>query len=137
MYEIIVEGTFSATHSIRSADGSRENLHGHDWHVWVHLVTEELNATGTVADFEEVRARLQEVVGELDRSNLNEHEWLEGLDPTAERVAGVIFRRMVEHTGWGGRVHGVRIGEARGCVAGYFPGLPTSGSDAPARLTIV
>ena len=122
MYEIIVEGTFSATHSISLGDGSAEDLHGHHWHVWVRLVAEELNETGTVADFAEVRDRLREIVRGLDQANLNEHRWLVGLEPTAERVAGVVFRRMAEQPVWGGKVRSVRIGEAAGCVAGYFPG---------------
>ena len=121
MYEIMVEGGFSATHRLRLAGGEFEPLHGHDWRVSVRLAAEELDETGTVADFRDVQTKLNDILSRLHHTDLNEHPWLEGVNPTAEQVAGVIFSRLARDLTWGHRLKSVHIGEAPGCQAGYVP----------------
>ena len=119
MYEIKIEGGFSATHRLAYADGTLEPLHGHDWKISACLVAETLNADGMVADFTVVQARLEEITARLHHTHLNDHSWFDGLSPTAERVAGMIFDRLARDDAFGASVHSVEITEAPGCSARY------------------
>ncbi|NOT00836.1 MAG: 6-carboxytetrahydropterin synthase [Phycisphaerales bacterium] len=126
MYEIVVEGEFSATHQLTLADGSVEPLHGHDWHVWVRLESSRLDAWGMVADFMDVERALRAVLQELHHADLNGHAWFAGVNPTAEQVARVVFERM-SAAAWTDKLRSVRVREAPGCTAAYTP-RPASAS---------
>lgn len=119
MYEITIEGGFSATHRLTYADGTVEPLHGHDWKVIACLVAEKLDGTGMVADFTVVQARLAEITARLHHTHLNDHAWLDGSSPTAEHLAETIFDRLARDDGFGSSVHSVEITEAPGCSARY------------------
>jgi len=121
MYEITVDGGFSATHRLSFADGTVEPLHGHDWKVAVRLSAEALDRDGMVVDFATVRARLEEITARLHHTYLNDHPWFEGVSPTAERVARAIFDRLSPEAGLGPKVRGVTVTEAPGCRARYVP----------------
>lgn len=120
MYEISVEGDFSATHQLTLVDGSLEPLHGHDWHVWVRLETAQLDASGMVADFVAVERALRHVLDELHHADLNRHAWFAGVNPTAEHVARVLFEHLSSAV-WRDKLRGVRVREAPGCTAAYGP----------------
>lgn len=119
MYEIAIEGGFSATHRLTFADGSTEALHGHDWKVSASLAAEELDEVGIVADFTVVRARLDELTSRLHHTHLNDHPWFSGVSPTAERVARTVFDRLSHDDGFGRCVRSVEVTEAPGCTARY------------------
>lgn len=119
MYEITLKGAFSATHQLKSADGFSEPLHGHDWKVSVCLAAEDLNEAGMVADFAILQAGLDAVTAQLHHRHLNEHQWLEGMSPTAERVARAIFDRLLGSGPWGGQLRSVEVTETPGCAARY------------------
>ncbi len=120
MYEITVAGSFCAVHRIRLPDGTVEPLHGHDWRVTARLQSADLDADGLVADFVEVEKRLGDTTAELHHGNLNEHDWLSGVNPTAEHVARVIFERLSADPVWGHLVQSVHVEEAPGCSAGFL-----------------
>lgn len=120
MHEITVAGSFCAVHRTRLPDGSVEPVHGHDWRVTARLAADTLDANGLVADFVEVQARLGTITSEFQHRNLNEHDWLAGVNPTAEHVARVIFERLSADTVWGHLVRSVHVEEAPGCTAGYL-----------------
>ena len=119
MYEVTIEGGFSATHRLTYADGSTEALHGHDWKVLVCLVGEGLDAEGMVADFTVVQARLDEITARLHHTHLNDHPWFDGLSPTAERVARTICDRMSHDDVFGRSMCSVEVTETPGCSARY------------------
>lgn len=119
MYEITVDGGFCATHRLRLADGTLEPVHGHDWTIRVCLVVETLDASGFVADFERVREALSKITNRFEQTDLNDHPWLEAKNPTAERVARVIFDLLSQNVGFGAKIGSVRVGEAAGCAARY------------------
>lgn len=123
MYEIIVKGSFSATHRLQLKDGSWESIHGHDWRVSVCLAAEELDETGMVVDFAELRSELSDITAQLHHTDLNEHQWLENVNPTAEHVARLIFTRMARQPTWGSKLRCVQLVEAPGCVVRYVRGL--------------
>lgn len=120
MYEIVVESSFCATHALRLADGSTESVHGHDWRVTAVLAAPELDECGFVADFEDVGAALGEITQALHHADLNNHPWFLEVNPTAERVARVVFDRLGGKTSWGSAVASVSVTEAPGCMARYL-----------------
>ncbi|MEE9296794.1 MAG: 6-carboxytetrahydropterin synthase [Phycisphaerae bacterium] len=119
MYEIVVDGSFCATHALRLPGGETEPLHGHDWRVSVCLAAETLDHTGFVADFEDVQRRLNALTGELHHTCLNDHSWLAGVNPTAENLARVVFERLSCVTPLGDALLSVTIVETPGCRARY------------------
>lgn len=119
-YEVRVEGRFSALHRLQLPDGSQEPLHGHDWKVECIFRGPLLEPVGWVIDFEEARRALGRVLAEVDHGDLNSLAWLEGRNPTAERVARVLFERMQAELGPDRPLVGVRVEEAPGCFATYW-----------------
>lgn len=119
MYEIIVDGSFSATHALRMPGGAAEPLHGHDWKVSVCLARDTLDDTGFVADFEDVQRALTELTDELHHTCLNDHPLLSGLNPTTEVVARAVFERLRDNSSWCEELLSVSITEAPGCQARY------------------
>lgn len=119
-YVVEVSGGFCATHRVCLADGSLESLHGHDWVVTVELRSEALDDCGMVADFLAVREGLDAVSEALNHRCLNDHEWLEGMSPTAERVARVILEHLGRGASWRDKIHAVHVVEAPGCRASFL-----------------
>ena len=123
MYEITVSKVFSAAHAIRLSDGSREPLHGHNWHVEVTVGREELDAIDVVMDFHELEAIVDSLVKQVDNQNLNEADpFADGkINPTAERVAWwlgtVVARQLPDRV----TLSHVTVTEAPGCRAIYRP----------------
>ncbi|HUU83066.1 MAG TPA: 6-carboxytetrahydropterin synthase [Phycisphaerae bacterium] len=120
MYRVTVRAEFSAAHRLRSADGEYEPLHDHDWTVEASFVGADLDATGMLVDFEEVRPALQSVTQRLDHSSLNEAPLLAGLNPSAENVARVICEALAGAIARPDLLESVRVTEAPGCTAAYY-----------------
>ena len=91
MFEIVVKEHFSAAHRIDGYPGSCSNLHGHNWNVEMCLRVEKLNELGMAFDFREAKKVLRDVIQKLDHTFLNDNSLLAGGNPTAERIAMVIF----------------------------------------------
>ena len=51
MFEVSVEETFAAGHSLRNYRGKCENVHGHNYRVQITVEGEELNSIGLLIDF--------------------------------------------------------------------------------------
>lgn len=127
MYEVTVETTFSAAHQLRNYKGKCENLHGHNYRVRVTVEGSDLNATGLLADFGEVKGLLREITERLDHRFLNELEPFTEINPSAENVAWYICEQMQNGLRSGDsavpvRVSEVRVWETDTSVAAYRPG---------------
>lgn len=84
MYTVIKRLEISASHQLNlSYESKCENLHGHNWIIFVHLRSEELNSDGMVCDFTEIKKLVCE---RLDHKNLNDII----KQPTAENIAKYI-----------------------------------------------
>ena len=117
MYTVTVEERFLATHRVVLPDGTWEPSHEHDWLVRAWFTAEELNEYGQVIDFEVAKAALGSVLTELNGTNLNENEAIEGVCPSAELVARYVFQRL---RGRGlARLRRIEVTEAPGCVASF------------------
>jgi 6-pyruvoyltetrahydropterin/6-carboxytetrahydropterin synthase len=93
MYEVSVDETFAAAHNLRDYHGKCEDLHGHNYKVRVVLAGKELDSTGLLYDFVELKRVIQDVIGSLDHKYLNELAPFDTLNPSAENIARHIFNR--------------------------------------------
>ena len=55
MYEVRVEETFAAGHALRNYRGKCENPHGHNYRVRMTLAGRELDKTGLLLDFKDLK----------------------------------------------------------------------------------
>ena len=128
MYEITVEADFSAAHAIVIA-GTREPLHGHNWHVVATIAGDALDNDGLLCDFHTVEDVLHGLIEPFQNQNLNETAPFNKINPTAELIARYLGDEMASAlnpalapAAW---VAAVRVTEAARCRATYHPGRPT------------
>ncbi|MCK4851818.1 MAG: 6-carboxytetrahydropterin synthase QueD [Candidatus Omnitrophica bacterium] len=94
MYRIKIKSGFCGAHKLRGYKGKCEALHGHNWLVEVEVQAEELDATGMVIDFKELKDLLNEVIVEMDHKYLNEMVYFEKVNPTSENIARYIHETV-------------------------------------------
>ena len=95
MFEIIVEGEFSAAHFLKLYDGTFEPKHGHGWRVAVTAQADQLDSMGVVIDFEALKPALKKVLGEFHETLFNDHPvFKEGLNSSTENIAKLIYDRL-------------------------------------------
>lgn len=125
MFEITVQTEFAAAHAL-SIGGKREPVHGHNWHVTVTIAGPRLDGDGLLCDFHAVERALREITGPMNNRDLNQlapFSGPKGTNPSAENVARHIAERLAAalELPAGARVARVRVTEAPGCAAAYFP----------------
>ncbi len=85
---------FSAAHVLHGYPGACERVHGHNYDVHVEVLADALDALGMGIDFEDIKRASQEAIADLDHRHLNEIEAFGGENPTAERIAALIYGRL-------------------------------------------
>lgn len=107
MFEVRVESDFAAAHFLQDYHGKCENLHGHNYNVYVHAKGNELDAGGMLLDFGILKNSLRNVCKILDHTNLNDLQEngksVFNQNPSAERIAKFIFDKVKEdlsNSGW-------------------------------------
>lgn len=118
-YEVSVEVRFAARHSVRLGDGSMEDSHEHDWRATAVFRAGQLDENGFVVDFVAVSGALREIAADLSGTDLNRVVPNGGSGASAERVAEHIARSL--QCKWGQEVYCVRLTEAPGCTAAFYP----------------
>ena len=93
-YEIKTVVHFCAAHVLYGYEGACERIHGHNYEVRVEVVADRLDDLGMGIDFEDIKTASREAVADLDHQHLNELEVFGGQNPTAERVAQLVFERL-------------------------------------------
>jgi 6-pyruvoyltetrahydropterin/6-carboxytetrahydropterin synthase len=92
--DVFKEFTFEAAHRLPNValDHKCARLHGHSFHVTVHVEGEPGVDSGWVMDFADIQRAFAPLHEQLDHRYLND---VEGLDnPTSERVAVWIWERL-------------------------------------------
>lgn len=87
MFEVTVQQTFAAGHSLRNYHGKCENVHGHNYRVEVTFQGERLDGAGLLVDFLEVKALMNKVIDYLDHQYINDLKPFDELNPSAENLA--------------------------------------------------
>ena len=121
MYEIRVSGKFSAAHCIEGYPGDCASLHGHNWVVDAVFSAKELDELGLACDFRKAKNFLRETLEELDHCMLNEHSWLEGINPTSENLARIIYHKLREILPAGINLNSVEVFESERSSVRYYP----------------
>jgi len=121
MYELMVETCFSSAHQLRGYKGVCEKLHGHNWKVQVHVVSERLNEIDMAIDFHELKEFVAEVIAPLDHGLLNELFPFTEKNPSSENIAKWIFDSLKKKINDDNlRVSAVTVWESETTSATYF-----------------
>ncbi len=122
MYELAIQSSFTATHSLLIG-GVREVSHHHDWRIVVEVAGSELDADGLLMDFHELQRLVEIIIEPFDDADLNQTPPFDLENPSAEGVAAYIGRTLVAALAAHEAVElqAVRVTEAPGCVATYRP----------------
>ncbi len=94
MYEVAIIKSFSAAHMLAAIGGKCEELHGHNFRVEVTVAAPDLNHSGILIDFRDVKKWLQEILDNLDHKHLNELSFFAEINPSSENIAQYIYREM-------------------------------------------
>ncbi len=123
MFEVSVEYTFAAGHALRGYKGKCENVHGHNYKVQLIVGGEQLDATGLLVDFVEVRKAIKERVERLDHRFLNDLAPFDKLNPSAENIAKYFYDELQpQFHNTGLQVEAVTVWETDTTSATYRPG---------------
>lgn len=92
--EVFKSFTFEAAHRLPNVpDGHKcARLHGHSFHITIHVAGAVGANSGWVMDFGELKDHCKPIIAELDHRYLND---IDGLDnPTSENIARWLWRRL-------------------------------------------
>ncbi len=123
MYEISVQKTFSAAHTLDIGE-EREALHGHNFRVEATIASQDLNDDGLVLDFRVLKQWLTGILDNMDHTFLNDIDIFRKISPTAENIARIICEMLEEKVSMLGlSVSSVEVWESEGSKAKYIPSL--------------
>lgn len=118
MFEVKVQGGFSAAHNLRGYQGDCENLHGHNWMVEVAVAGERAR-DGMVVDFRVLKAALRKMLDTLDHKYLNELDYFKERNSSCENIAEYLFKELSAILLDGVRVSYVTVWESPGSGVTY------------------
>ncbi len=121
MFEVRVRKSFAAAHNLRNYNGKCEKLHGHNWVVEVTARAAVLDDIEIAIDFTVLKRIVNDELELLDHRYLNEIPPFDQVNPTSERIAEHLFRRVGEKVN-DARVRVVRVDvwETESNRASYF-----------------
>ena len=123
MFEVSVERTFAAGHALRNYHGKCENVHGHNYRVQITVQGEQLDATGLLVDFLDLKHVMDEAIEYLDHRFINDLAPFDVLNPSAENIARYFYDRVRGglKPGIPARISEVRVWETDTSSALYRP----------------
>jgi 6-pyruvoyltetrahydropterin/6-carboxytetrahydropterin synthase len=123
MFEVSVEQTFAAGHALRNYRGKCENVHGHNYRVEITIQGEQLDETGLLVDFLEVKRVMGGAIEYLDHRFINDLPPFDQINPSAENIAKYFYDRVSTglKTGVDVRIAEVRVWETDTSSAVYRP----------------
>ena len=119
MFTVSVETRFRASHQLARADGSKERPHRHQWFVTAHVSSETLDNRGVVMDFQQLKATLDNIVAELDKTTLSKIDYFQRNKPSAENVAKYVYEKLEPELPKGLRLRSIKVVEKPGCSARF------------------
>lgn len=101
IFTLSVRIKFSAAHSLRNYQGKCANIHGHTFTAQCLVRGDRLNSQGMLMDFHNLEDLVEQITDEFDHRLINEHPSFteEGLNPTAENLAGYIYEKLKDALG--------------------------------------
>ncbi len=123
MFELKVISKFAAAHQLKMVTQKCENLHGHNWKVEVYVSGKELNNSGVLMDFGEIKKHLAGIMEALDHKFLNDIEHFKSSNPSSEVIAKYIADQLqFKITDPRVRVSRVSVWESDDACATYLTG---------------
>jgi 6-pyruvoyltetrahydropterin/6-carboxytetrahydropterin synthase len=121
MYELMVETTFSAAHQLRGYKGKCERLHGHNWKVNIHVVSDKLDDLDMVMDFQQIKEIANEAISSLDHSFLNDLFPFTEKNPSSENIAKWLYDSLKKKINNGPvRLSAITVWESENASATYY-----------------
>ena len=98
MYELSIQRDFIAQHFLIGGDWGAENqLHSHHYKLEVRISAPELNEHGYLLDIVDFSEHLERVVSQYQDRTLNDLPEFEGLNPSIEHFARIIYLVLAAH----------------------------------------
>jgi len=94
MFEVSVEETFAAGHSLRNYKGKCENVHGHNYRIRVTMEGDHLNSIGLLIDFIELKRVMRKTIEYLDHKFINDVPPFDVENPSAENIAKFFYEEI-------------------------------------------
>lgn len=123
MYELKVRTRFAAAHYLNDYSGPCARLHGHTWKVEVAVQGRDLDHSGILVDFNDIKSSIKNIIGALDHRNLNDIEPFKAVNPTAENLARYIYEQLKPKLAYrerGIEITSVRVWESPDASATYM-----------------
>jgi 6-pyruvoyltetrahydropterin/6-carboxytetrahydropterin synthase len=117
MFEVSVEGTFSAAHQVKGYPGDCAGLHGHTYKIQVKVRVRKLDKIGIAMDFRRMKRHLDKTLENLDHKNLNKLAFFKKHNATAECVAVYIYKEMKKRIK---AINSVTVWEGSNSSATYY-----------------
>ena len=119
MFTVSIETQFRASHQLTLPDGSKEQLHQHDWIVTVKVSSDKLDSMGLVMDFGQLKTMVNEITSGFDNVRLDSIGYFQRNNPSAENVAKYIFDKLEPELPGGVKLRSIKVVEAPGCSAKF------------------
>jgi 6-pyruvoyltetrahydropterin/6-carboxytetrahydropterin synthase len=119
LFTVSVETHFWASHQLTLPDGSKEPPHRHNWSVTANVSSSELNSTGLVMDFRQLKAEVDKTVADFDNMPLNKIGYFQRTNPSAENVAKYIYEKLGPKLPREVKLQSIKVVEEPGCSAKF------------------
>ncbi len=116
-YKLSVTRSFSSAHCLREYKGRCVNLHGHNWKIRAAFYGTELDDTGVLIDFMDIKMHLNKIINYLDHKFLNEIIPFDRINPTVENVAAFVLGRLKDIETKNAKVCEVEVWESESASA--------------------
>lgn len=118
----MVRDSFAAAHRLVGSGGRCENVHGHNFKVELEIGGDDLDDSGMLKDFTDLKSTLRGILGDLDHRDLNDLNPFDDSSPSSEKIAEYIFQRASEDLNDGSiKVVSVTVSESDTASATYRP----------------
>ena len=97
-----------------------EEMHAHDWRVFVYVLADQLDGIECVMDFHELERIVDGAIKSLDHTTLNDEPAFATVNPSAERVAEHLFKAIAAQLPSTVKAGRVTVTEAPGCRASFW-----------------
>ena len=118
-WRLTVRGGFAAAHRLVGSGGKCESLHGHNFKVSLKVEGDQLDDTGMLIDFGDLKGILKSVLENLDHSDLNDHPDFRNVSPSSENIARYIYEKLRVKLPEGIKLRNIRVVEEPGCTANF------------------
>ena len=140
MFTVSVETGFTASHQLTWRNGSKEvardscperatsdesrvtkkePLHCHNWAVIADVSSDRLDGLGLVMDFHRLKAMVDNIVAVLDNRCLEEFDYFQANNSSAENVAKYIYEQLAPRLPKGLNLDSIRVVEEPNYAAKY------------------